>query len=161
MPAAAEWGNHATSGGVTSDDSGLTPPQEMRVIQKALRWPITDEIRRSIIGTLLRIVADQDNPRYRLKAIHLLVMAEAQNQRDQHLTAIGTLPVAQQVESREHVDMIKDLLNQDDYLDYLREKARSENSDARSLGGPHQPGEVAAGRAPSDNGSGAGKGSQG
>jgi TusA-related sulfurtransferase len=49
------------------------------------RWPISDKVRKAIVGRLVQVVTDpQSSPREVTSAAKALMAAEAQNQADEH-----------------------------------------------------------------------------
>jgi hypothetical protein len=78
---------------------------DLRMLGKAIkqRWPMLEEYREAILKTMIRITIDPESTnRERVAAAKVLVAAESQNQKDEHLTAVQSdrnrfLEVAQQL----------------------------------------------------------------
>jgi hypothetical protein len=63
------------------------PIRDTRMMARAVtqRWPISDKVRKAIVGRLVQVVADpESSPREVTAAAKALISAESQNQADEH-----------------------------------------------------------------------------
>ncbi len=89
------------------------------------RWPMTPEIRQRILDNAVADLELED-PKYRQGAFKLLVMMEAQNQRDEHHRSGATVRHEHTVDIKALAEIMR---SEDGYVDYIRRRTRERDTD--------------------------------
>lgn len=128
------------------EDSGWTPREQALLILDVVkrRFPITPEQRADMVAACVRLM-NCDNERAAARAVEALTKMEAMNQKDEH----KLLPdLSVNINADATAAIIKPHEADPNYLEYLRNRALSADSDPGDVCARGEPGKVEALPAP-------------